>query len=234
MAKTGPGSDPNMAAEEQVRAILEEPMSDVSFTALPDPAPNDLGAIEEAFNSEAARQLFTSSVSLDFDLGNLLSEYKVEELLADGGRTALNERRMRMRRQLSASGELTPQLQQLNLRVKDEPDRTQCPAERGPGPPARSIAVNNPLLASLLESSGAKGAAPQCAPSSVPSPSYVSEPSFAGPGRADGAPCHIKREKPDPSDGLGDGEYSLPVGGRPLAPVAPVVPVVTVEGSGAR
>ena len=37
--------------------------------------------------------------------------------MAEGG-ASLSERRMRMRRQLSAPGELTPQLQQLNIKVK--------------------------------------------------------------------------------------------------------------------
>ena len=43
--------------------------------ALPDLSPHDLGDIEEAFNSDAARQLFADPVQ--FDLGDLLSEYKV-------------------------------------------------------------------------------------------------------------------------------------------------------------
>ena len=37
--------------------------------------------------------------------------------MAEGG-LSLSERRLRMRRQLSAPGELTPQLQQLNIKVK--------------------------------------------------------------------------------------------------------------------
>ena len=47
--------------------MVEEPLPDLSS--------HDLGDIEEAFNSDAARQLFADPVQ--FDLGDLLSEYKV-------------------------------------------------------------------------------------------------------------------------------------------------------------
>ena len=72
--------------------------------ALPDLSSHDLGDIEEAFNSDAARQLFADPVQ--FDLGDLLSEYKPDQVPSE---SQLFERRMRMRRHLASAGE-NPQI----------------------------------------------------------------------------------------------------------------------------
>ncbi|XP_043234743.1 inactive histone-lysine N-methyltransferase 2E-like isoform X2 [Amphibalanus amphitrite] len=158
-----PKVEPDIASNVQTMSctMLEDHMAE----DLPDLSSHDLGDIEEAFNSDAARQLFNDPVQFDF--GDLLSEYKSDQTPSEA---QLFERRMRMRRHLASAGENPSQTQLLQLRGKDQGRATRTP-DRTAGPPRRSIANSNPLLASLLESPGPRSPASPC-PSGLQSAQY--------------------------------------------------------------
>ncbi|XP_037070204.1 uncharacterized protein LOC119091498 [Pollicipes pollicipes] len=180
-------------------ALPEEPMPGEQLS---DFSCHDLGDIEEAFNSDAARQLFSEPVTEQFDLADLLAEDRNDQAPSDG---QLNERRVRMRRHLAAAGEPSPQRQFLHLRVKEPSRCTRGPERPGPSQ-RRSIAVSNPLLASLLESPGPRSPASPCAAGLAPPASFAAEqqyPTLTTTRVAGTAGQHVKQERLEP-DGLLD------------------------------